>query len=164
MLTQARLKEALHYDPFTGIFIWKSSGTGKKIGISAGTKKEGYIQIKIKGKSYYAHQLAWLYMTGYLPIYPKNEIDHDDRNGQNNIWNNLQLLTKSDNQRNCKKPKNNTSNIVGVNWNNKFQYWCARINVNTKRIYLLNTIDFFEACCARKSAEIKYNYHPNHGK
>ena len=24
--------------------------------------------------------------------------------------------------------------------------------------------DFFEACCARKSAEIKLDYHKNHGR
>lgn len=36
----------------------------------------------------------------------------------------------------------------------------SKINRN----YLGRFFDFFEACCVRKSAEIKLNYHKNHGE
>ena len=42
---------------------------------------------------YRAHRLAFLYMKGYIP----KLIDHKDRNGLNNKWNNLREANKSTN-------------------------------------------------------------------
>jgi len=41
--------------------------------------------------------------------------------------------------------------------------WGARIETLDKRLNLGCFEDFFEAICVRKSAEIRYNYHENHG-
>lgn len=66
MLTQETLKQALHYDPETGIWTWKiRPALCVQIGDRAGClDKAGYRKIQIEKKSYKEHRLAFLYMTG----------------------------------------------------------------------------------------------------
>jgi hypothetical protein len=68
-----------------------SSGRLTRVRVGAGdkagtTNRRGYVDIKIDGRSYLAHRLAWLYVTGEFPIH---EIDHINGNPSNNIWTNL---------------------------------------------------------------------------
>lgn len=90
-LTQARLKEFLHYDPDTGLFTWiaKSSPYSfVKFGYVAGSlhKRTGHWNIKIDKKTYQASRLAWLYVYG---LFPKGEINHIDGDNKNNSLSNL---------------------------------------------------------------------------
>lgn len=64
MITQEKLKEILKYDQKTGDFIRiKKTSKPSIVGSIAGTKgKNGYIQMGINKKRYYAHRLAFLYM------------------------------------------------------------------------------------------------------
>jgi hypothetical protein len=71
MITQERLKDLLHYDPETGFFS-RPNGTPT----SRVPTVNGYVMIMIKGKRYYAHRLAFLYMIGRWPLY---EVDHINR-------------------------------------------------------------------------------------
>ena len=67
MITQERLKEVLHYNPETGIFVWEHSTPYVSAGTTAGWIDNGYIRIYVDGKEYKAHRLAFLYMEGYFP-------------------------------------------------------------------------------------------------
>ena len=97
MITQARLKELLYYDPQLGWFIWLKPRHVSKIGAVAGTlKPSGYIEIHIGSKIYKAHRLAWLYLHGSLPA----EIDHRDRIGAHNNAKNLRPATRMQNVHN----------------------------------------------------------------
>ena len=58
--------------------------------------------------------------------------DHIDMNGLNNQRNNLRVATKAENQRNRKKPCNNTSGFKGVGWYKPSKKWVARIKVNSQ--------------------------------
>ena len=103
-LTQEYIKQILNYDPDTGEFVWRVNRHNRKLkgkiagGISI--KDHGYVEIRIDGKKYYAHRLAYLIMTGK---WPKNEVDHMDRNRSNNILSNLRIVSQSDNCKNCNR-------------------------------------------------------------
>jgi hypothetical protein len=100
MLTQARLKELLHYNPDTGIFTWASApNLSIVIGTEAGTGHEGYIRIKLDGKSYLAHRLAFLYVDGYMP---ERQVDHKFGNTEDNRYRELRPVTQMCNSQNCK--------------------------------------------------------------
>lgn len=64
------------------------------------------------------------------------EVDHKDRNGLNNTRSNIRLATRSDNQSNRSRFKNNTSGFIGVAWHKATGKWQARINVGKKLIHL----------------------------
>ena len=82
-LTQERLKELYSYNPETGEFTHLLSWGKRKRGDVAGyvhpTKRYRYI--RIEGKSYFAHRLAWLYVYGK---WPEDQIDHIDGVRDNN--------------------------------------------------------------------------------
>jgi len=165
-LTQKELKETLHYNPKTGIFIRVKKTTNSiKIGDIAGFNDHNgcgkkYRKICIKNIKYYAHRLAWLYITGYLPV---NDIDHADGNGLNNKWENLSEATRSENCRNVRLRSDNKSGYVGVIWIDIRCVWRAEIKTKGKNKFLGHFKELKNAVIARKEAEIKYNYHPNHG-
>lgn len=164
-LTQERLKEVLHYNPETGIFTRRiRTSNSVHVGDVAGTIKrcagKRYISIRVNSKKHSAHRLAVLYMTGK---FPDDQVDHDDGNGLNNKWLNLNEVTGLQNSKNQRKRSTNTTGCMGVCWVKQEEAWRSRINVNNVSSYLGYFTDFFEACCARKSAENKYGFHPNHG-
>jgi hypothetical protein len=102
MITQEYLKSILKYDPKTGRFFWlinkHGCGGAVRVGKQAGSKdSKGKEQIKINGKLYFAHRLAFLYMEGELPA---NHVDHINRNHQDNRWSNLRHATIEQNMMN----------------------------------------------------------------
>jgi hypothetical protein len=113
MITQARLKEVLHYSPDTGEFVWLTNPRNqRKVGKLAGSvTADGYATIGIDGFYYKAHRLAHLYMTGILPT---DYIDHINGYRNDNRWDNLRNATRQQNQHNSGKAVNNTSGFKGV--------------------------------------------------
>lgn len=157
--TAEEARELLDYCPETGIFRWKVKvmcfAGGRLPGDEAGTAKDGYRQIKIFGRQYRAHHLAWLFMTGEWP--PRGvDIDHSSRDRSDNRWANLRLATRSQNNLNVEAPRSdNTSGHRGVH-RNRGNGWYARITVS-KRIIHLGCFDTKqEAIAARKRAEITH--------
>lgn len=135
ILTQARLKELLHYDPATGVFInARQRGQRGAHGAVAGSKNSrGYVRIKIEGTKYFAHRLAWLHEYG---IFPSAQIDHIDRNPANNKLNNLRVVTCSENMQNTGTYRTSVSGYKGVTWCNQRCKWRARISVDGKHYFL----------------------------
>ena len=161
ILTQARLKEVLHYNPDTGAFTWLKSRRSDMIGKKAGYKvSTGYIHIEIASQSYKAHRLAFLYMVGDIPKY----VDHINHNRDDNSWLNVREASRADNARNASRAKTNTSGVTGVHWHISLKKWYATIYVSGKHIALGYYHDFDRAVDARNAANIKYNFHPNHGR
>lgn len=108
MITQQRLKELLRYYPEAGNLVWIQSRGTQKEGSLAGTVNKGYLLIKIDGKKYAAHRLAFLYQTGSIP---GCDVDHIDGNKLNNSWVNLREATR---QQNAQNAKVNILNAIGV--------------------------------------------------
>ncbi len=156
MLTQSELKSQLHYNPETGIFIWIIAKSNRiKAGDIAGSKINGYIQLSIDSKNYYAHRLAWLYMYG---CFPNERLDHKNRDKSNNRIDNLRISSPVLNARNMNMYKNNTSGFTGVRWIEEGKVWRSVIKVHGKDINLGRFSKLLDAVMARKSAEEKYNF------
>lgn len=163
-VTQKELMELLNYDLCSGQFFWRSTGSGRRKGLIAGHIKKyesgkSYLLIKIKGRLFRAHRLAWLYVYGYEP----ECIDHIDGNGLNNSINNLRDIALPENGKNQRLFSTNTSGVTGVYWMKANQKWHAKIVINRKSIHLGYFDDKDDAIRARKSAEIEHSFHPNHG-
>jgi hypothetical protein len=134
-LTCARLRDVLHYDSATGEFRWlKRASRSIHVGDLAGNldASSGYRDITIEGRSYRAHQLAWLYMTGK---WCAGVIDHRDRNPSNNRWCNLRRATVSQNNANRRRHKNNACEFKGVTTITSGR-WRASVYKNRRRHHL----------------------------
>lgn len=154
MLTQARLKELLSYDPETGIFIRLTNTGGKLSGIIAGSPHSsgGYIKIMADRKKYFAHRLAWLYQTGE---WPTAHIDHIDGNKANNTFENLRNVTQSINLQNQKRARssNRSTGILGAySYGDRF---VACINILGRKTHLgvFDTVEDAHAAYLRAKRE-----------
>lgn len=141
MVTAESLRDRLAYDPETGLFHWKeipvrsnldalrnAKWTGKPAGWLHVT---GYIYIKIDGRSYKAHRLAWLYVHG---VWPSKNLDHIDNDRANNRISNLREATFRQNGANRSKNLVSKHKYKGVRRMGK--RWSARIRVNWVQINL----------------------------
>lgn len=113
MITQKRLREALRYSPVVGVFEWRITGRRIRPGFLAGgvCRRSGYVKITVDGKTYPAHHLAWLYMTGQ---WPAHELDHKDGDKSNNAFNNLRPASDFQQSQNRRIPKSNCSGVKGI--------------------------------------------------
>jgi len=154
----------LKYDPDTGIFRWKINVAQRsRAGDIAGSvsKHDGYRVIAIRGIEYKASRLAFLLMTG---AWPKKVMDHKNHKKDDDRWLNLREVTQQENNRNISLRKGSASGVAGVYWNKNHGKWRGLIRVSGRLMHLGYFADKLNAICARKNAEIKYNFHPNHGK
>lgn len=145
MLTQDHLKSILEYNQKDGNFRWKLLPTINqiKVGDIAGSVDvRGYVHIGIEGKIYYAHRLAFLYMTGSLP---EKEVDHKNQNKTDNSWENLRECNRSQNGANIGKQRNNKSGYKGVSLHKTTGKWKSQISINGKNTYLGIFSDKLEA-------------------
>ena len=151
------------FDHRDGDLYWKERPSNRvDVSKPAGyVKHNGYKQIKIKNKNYLTHRLIWLYVHGK---FPENTIDHINGIRHDNNIENLRDVSQKENNKNKAKHKNNTSGYVGVCWNRDSDKWMARIAVDGKLKYLglFNILE--DAAAARQQADIKYNFHENHGR
>jgi len=161
MVTQNELKDIFAYDEASGVFtnLLNGTGTRRKGGIAGRLTNQGYVSIKINGKPYGAHRLAFLYIKGVLPEF----IDHINHCRSDNRWCNLREVSHHENCKNRKLGKNNTSGQMGVSWKSKRNRWIAWISIDKKQVHLGSFINYHEAVNVRKLAEVTYGYHDNHG-
>jgi len=159
-LTQERLKELVNYNQETGDFTWLVRTSNRiKPGDIARCMSHGYIRIGIDGKNYKAHRIAFIYMMGLMPL----EVDHINHKRDDNRWINLRAVTRTVNSQNKSMQCNNTSGVTGVYLCKKTEKWVSEIMANGVYKYLGRFIYKKNAEKARKKAEIKYNFHKNHG-
>lgn len=98
-----RFRYSLDYNPQTGVFIWKIPPKyhPELKGAPAGTKTpKGYIKIRINGKKYFAHRLAWLFHFGH---FPQKQLDHKNGVRHDNRIANLRLASNPQNQANRRR-------------------------------------------------------------
>ena len=153
-----RAEELFVYDGVN--LLWKVNKARAKKGDLAGyITAQGYRTVRADGKMYGVHRLIWLMVKGHMP---DCEVDHINGIRLDNRICNLRSVSWSDNGKNKRMLKNNTSGCIGVS-----QYgdrWQAYINADAKRISLGVFHLKDDAIKARKKAEEYYNYHDNHGR
>ena len=159
ILTQADLKEKLHYDLDTGAFHWAIDvGQRGRAGKEAGSviSIDGYRRLRLNNKYYLCHRLAALYVLGKFPL---EEIDHINMVKSDNSWKNLRLAERFQNQRNRPKNCTNKSGYKGVSWHKATKSWRAQANLNCKKYHLGDFIDILDAADAYRNFAKK-----NHGE
>ncbi len=179
VMTQEMVKKLFTYCDTKGGFSWKERGredfktdrafktwnlrySFKKAGTLS---KNGYVHITLKinglNYSFLEHRLVWLYFKGKFPDFT---IDHINGDRAGNFIENLRDVPQSVNNRNSTRPRHNATGFVGTSFDKKNGRYNAHIYVlgKVKRIGRFDTLE--QAVAARKRAEIKYDYHQNHGK
>lgn len=149
-----RLRDVLAYNANTGDFHWnvKLRAGAPPAGTKAGSiNSEGYRYIKIDGRQYSAHKLAWLYVYGE---WPSKELDHKNRVKDDNRIENLREATISQ-QRANRFLSSNTSGRKGVSWNRHAKKWRADIMKAGKRYMLGYFDDPDEAALAYRTAAVR---------
>ncbi len=151
------------YIPSTGEFkrIGRTSYMGHhRVGH---VDRSGYRKISVNNKVYLAHRLAWALYHGE---FSNNQIDHINGDKDDNRISNLRCVPFDENMKNRPMQKRNKTGVVGVRerivGNQKYFY--VQIGVNGKEKYLGVFKNIFDAACARRSAELKNEYHENHGR
>lgn len=95
-------------------FIYNEDGTFTRLdrkNSNGSYDKDGYLIIKIKGKQYKAHRLVYAYHNNK---FPKNMIDHINRNRTDNRIENLRDVTADINNNNANRQSNKDTGVVGV--------------------------------------------------
>lgn len=121
------LRAQLDYSAATGVFVRKvRSSHNAVVGVPVGIRElHGYIKINVCGGRYYAHRLAWLYVTSR---WPTGRLDHKNGDGCDNRFDNLREATRQQNAIN--RP------AKGTRFHRGLGRWTAQIGVNNKSIYL----------------------------
>ena len=137
MISQTDLKSILHYDSITGIFTYLKRRNSKcEVGTIAGTlDKDGYICIKILGKLYKAHRLAWFYVYGE---WPKQQIDHINCIKIDNRIENLRDCSHSENllNRHIAMKTNKTTGLLGASLHKSSGKYLSQIKYQGKVMHI----------------------------
>lgn len=174
-LTAHRLRTLVTFNPQNGVFHWKRrsddafpslasarSWNAKYAGREALTTftSSGYRAGRIDGVRYPAHRVAWLFVHGE---WPHGEVDHINGDRSDNRIANLRDVERSENARNLKEDRRNTSGHRGVA-KTPNGTWKAYISDGGRVRHLGTFATFDEAACTRRNAEQSLGYHPNHGR
>jgi len=118
-VTAEQVKRVVAYNPETGVFTYVvRPSRNMRIGDVAGcVNNEGYRHIRVCGRAFKAHRLAWLCIHG---VWPDGIIDHINGERDDNRIANLRIATRAQNRANTTKP-------MGVSYNKQSDKWVARI-------------------------------------
>lgn len=149
------ITDRISYNSETGEILWRASRYKSRIGKCATRRQSlGYLQVRLDGKFYYAHRLAWLIVHGE---WPSEEIDHINGDRADNRICNLRQCTRSENLQNTPLSPRNTTGFRGVYFSRAKGRYCAQIQVRGKNIKLGYFSDPEKASEAYKAAKSKHH-------
>lgn len=143
------LHDKLLIDRETGVITWK---WGARAGVRAGHEsKDGYRSIKLQGTLILEHRIVWAMIHGE---WPDGEIDHINRNRNDNSPSNLRVVSHSQNHMNRGRGRNNALGVKGVCRNGSG--FRAQLRANGKQVYLGTYRTIEDAAKAYADASIKH--------
>ena len=156
------------YDREAGVLYWKERTRGTirhkyVAGSSKGAKgSDGYSHVRFMGKIHPTHRIIMMLCFGHIP--ENAEIDHVNHVRDDNRLCNLRFVTGSENSKNKSVSSRSTTGVTGVCFNKSRNKFEAHIGVN-RQVHYLGLYDTLEeAAAARAEANLKFNFHNNHGK
>lgn len=157
-----KLREAINYNPKSGLFFWAASRWKGKVGQPALNTKhaKGYLHGQVLGSQVLAHRAAWAI---FYKEDPPEQIDHINGDRADNRIENLRAANAQVNARNRKRPAGKIGK-VGVFWDVRERKWRAGIKVDGRAINLGRYDDFSKAVAARLDAERSFGFHANNGR
>jgi hypothetical protein len=137
------LHECFSYDPETGSLTWKArqlhhfkrvydqnAWNAQWAGKPAGSRGSRYYVVTIGYRTFLAHRVIFAMRTGMWP----KQIDHVNRNGFDNRWDNLREATVQQNKWNRSRPKRELPR--GVRKSRKGPRFTAQVKLDHKTIHL----------------------------
>ena len=133
MPSQEILNKHFYYK--NGKIYSKYLSTNRKIDAEVGVKnKHGYIAMKFKKQTFFAHRIIWCLLNGDLK---GMDVDHINNVRDDNRIENLRLLTRSQNNENLKTAKsNNKTKLLGASLKKGTNKYVAQIKHNNKVMHL----------------------------
>ena len=179
--TAEELRSVLEYDALTGILLWKQRTPSHYIGYKyppewmannynsrfAGNEafksvdRYGYKYGTVLGKKHKAHRVCYAIYHG---MWPKGQIDHLNGVRDDNRIENLRDVSLEENSRNHKLRSTNSSGRIGVTLHKGSGMWRATIGYNGTKLNLGEFKNFEDAVSVRHDAELRLEYHANHGR
>lgn len=133
--------------------------TGKEQLIKSSPNPQGYLVLVLtkngKSKTRTVHQLVAQAFLNHKPCGYKAVINHKDLNRQNNLVENLEIVSVRENAN--QKHLKSKSSYVGVYKCNKTHKWKAQIRIGSIRKHLGTFTDEIEAAKAYEQAVLELN-------
>jgi hypothetical protein len=126
-----QLREALSYDPHTGVLRWKTQRSNLRAGSVAGyVDQRGYRFIRFGPRLLLAHRIAWAIHYG---SWPERDIDHRNTDKGDNSIDNLRLASRPQNNANA---PSRTALPKGCYRLKGRERWYSQIKVNGRNVRL----------------------------
>ena len=165
MLGYREALELFRYNYETGVLYWRwrvNPSVPKTLEAGTQRNSDGYLYVKVHGRSYPVHRVVMLMCFGHIP--ENAEIDHINHVRNDNRLVNLRFVTRRENMRNQALSGKSTTGVTGVHFSKARKKYVAQIKVDQKIIYLGIFETLEGAAEARRQADRKYKFNNNHGE
>ncbi len=119
--------------------------------------RHGHLRVSVNRKKYSVHRIIWIMHNGAIPV--GLVIDHKNQKRNDNMLENLRVVTQQQNLRNSKTRIDNRTGTTGVRWNKDIKKWTADIKSPIRTTLYLGSYETInEAIAARRAAELCLYY------